>query len=58
MVWHLLAIDMAQSDMTWQLVMWSMGVWSHLRALTVDVGYVPNVKYLAHIPHQPQKIAP
>ena len=32
MVWPLLSIDMAQSD-TWQLVivMWSMGVWSHIR---------------------------
>ena len=27
-----------------------------LRAPTVDVGYVPNAKYLAHIPHQTQKI--
>ena len=26
------------------------------RAPTVDVGYVPNAKYLAHIPHQTQKI--
>ena len=25
-----------------------------IRAPTVDVGYVPNVKYLAHIPHQTQ----
>ena len=25
-----------------------------IRAPTVDVGYVPNVKYLAHIPHQSQ----
>ena len=25
---------------------------SFLRAPTVDVGYVPNAKYLAHIPHQ------
>ena len=23
-----------------------------VRAPTVDVGYVPNAKYLAHIPHQ------
>ena len=29
-----------------------------IRAPTVDVGYVPNAKYLAHIPHQTQKIAP
>ena len=28
-----------------------------VRAPTVDVGYVPNAKYLAHIPHQTQKIA-
>ena len=27
-----------------------------LRAFTVDVRYVPNVKYLAHISHQTQKI--
>ena len=27
-------------------------------APTVDVGYVPNAKYLAHIPHQTQKLAP
>ena len=25
---------------------------SAIRAPTVDVGYVPNAKYLAHIPHQ------
>ena len=25
-----------------------------LRAPTADVGYVPNAKYLAHIPHQTQ----
>ena len=24
-----------------------------IRAPTTDVGYVPNAKYLAHIPHQP-----
>ena len=29
-----------------------------LREPTVDMGYVPNAKYLAHIPHQTQKIAP
>ena len=29
-----------------------------IRALTVDVGYVPNAKYLAHIPHQTGKSAP
>ena len=29
-----------------------------LRVPTVDVGYVPNAKYLAHIPHQTQKTAP
>ena len=29
-----------------------------LRAPTVDMGYVPNAKYLAHISHQTQKIAP
>ena len=29
-----------------------------IRAPTVDVGYVPNAKYLAHIPHQTQKSAP
>ena len=23
-----------------------------VRALTVDVGYMPNAKYLTHIPHQ------
>ena len=28
------------------------------RAPTVDVGYVPNAKYLAHIPHQTGKSAP
>ena len=28
------------------------------RAPTVDVGYVPNAKYLAHIPYQTQKSAP
>ena len=28
-----------------------------LRALTVDTEYVPNAKYLEHIPHQTQKIA-
>ena len=27
-----------------------------IRASTVDVGYVLNAKYLAHIPHQTQKI--
>ena len=26
-----------------------------LRAPTADVGYVPNAKYLAHIPHQTLK---
>ena len=26
--------------------------------LTVDVGYVPNAKYLANIPHQTQKTVP
>ena len=26
----------------------------NIRAPTVDVGYVPNAKYLAHIPHQTQ----
>ena len=31
------------------------GEWP-LRAPTVDVRYVPNAKYLAHIPHQTQKI--
>ena len=25
-----------------------------VRAPTLDVGYVPNAKYLAHIPHQTQ----
>ena len=25
-----------------------------IRAPTADVGYVPNAKYLAHIPHQTQ----
>ena len=25
-----------------------------VRAPTVDVGYVPNAKYLAHTPHQTQ----
>ena len=29
-----------------------------IRAPTVDVGYVPNAKYLAHIPHQTQKSTP
>ena len=29
-----------------------------IRAPTVYVRYVPNVKYLAHIPHQTQKLAP
>ena len=27
-------------------------------APTVDVEYVPNAKYLAHIPHQTQKLTP
>ena len=27
-------------------------------APTIDVGYVPNAKYLAHISHQTQKLAP
>ena len=31
-------------------------LWSMVRALTVDVGYMPNAKYLAYIPHQTQKI--
>ena len=31
-----------------------LSVASALRAPTVDVGYVPNAKYLAHIPHQTQ----
>ena len=30
--------------------------YGYIRAPTVDVGYVPNAKYLAHIPHQTQKI--
>ena len=29
-----------------------------VRAPTVNVGYVPNAKYLAHIPHQTGKSAP
>ena len=29
-----------------------------IRAPTVDVGYVPNAKYLTHIPHQIGKLAP
>ena len=29
-----------------------------IRAPTVDVGYVPNAKYLTHIPHQTGKSAP
>ena len=29
-----------------------------VRAPTVDVRYVPNAKYLAHIPHQTGKSAP
>ena len=29
-----------------------------IRAPIVDVGYVPNAKYLAHIPHQIGKSAP
>ena len=28
------------------------------RAPTVDVANVPNAKYLAHLPHQTQKIPP
>ena len=28
----------------------------YYRAPTVDMGYVSNAKYLAHIPHQIQKI--
>ena len=35
---------------------WTEGEASHIltmiRAPTPDMGYVPNVKYLAHIPHQ------
>ena len=31
---------------------------TRVRAPTGDVGYVPNAKYLAHISHQTQKIAP
>ena len=30
---------------------------THIRAPTIDVGYVPNAKYLAHTSHQTQKIA-
>ena len=30
--------------------------YGYIRAPIVDVGYVPNAKYLAHIRHQTQKI--
>ena len=33
-------------------IWWDVSYYRSLRAPTVDVGYVPNVKYLAHIPHQ------
>ena len=34
------------------------GIFDRLRAPTVDVGYVPNAKYLTHIPHQTGKSTP
>ena len=41
---------------TWESVIWLNIAKSRfidvIRAPTVDVGYLPNVKYLAHIPHQ------
>ena len=38
----------AQHNIVLQTVQTSLS----LRVLTADVGYVPNAKYLAHIPHQ------